>query len=218
MENEIIISIISSGFVSSLVVWLTKTWISERLKDSIKHEYAQKLETYKAELKAVNDVELEKLRSNLNILACERQIEFSKLQEKRTDTIEKMYSLLKDVYLAIEDYTKIFVPVGDKSQEEKRNIVYNTYDSFNKYYHHKIIFLPFETVKSIDQLNKEFVEVFNKFRLGVELKSNEIEKTNVWEELYSLKESMTKSLEKLENDFRLLVGDKSNLKKESKSF
>ena len=45
---ELLGTILTSGAVSALLVWLTKTWISERLKHAIKHEYDEKLETYKA--------------------------------------------------------------------------------------------------------------------------------------------------------------------------
>jgi len=47
---EYILSILSGGLSGSVLVWLAKGWISERLKQSIQHEYAEKLESYKTEL------------------------------------------------------------------------------------------------------------------------------------------------------------------------
>ena len=47
---ETILNIISGGFGGAILVWLFRNWISERLKQSIQHEYSQELETYKAEL------------------------------------------------------------------------------------------------------------------------------------------------------------------------
>ena len=44
MIEEFITSIVSSALVSGAVVWLSKAWISERLKNAIKNEYDQKLE------------------------------------------------------------------------------------------------------------------------------------------------------------------------------
>jgi len=44
------LSIASGGVAGGVIVWLLRGWISERLKQSIQHEYSQKLETYKAEL------------------------------------------------------------------------------------------------------------------------------------------------------------------------
>lgn len=47
---EYLLSILSGGLSGALLVWLAKGWISERLKQSIRHEYAEKLENYKTEL------------------------------------------------------------------------------------------------------------------------------------------------------------------------
>jgi len=67
---DFIVSIISSASVSSLlaiaVVWLSRNWLSERLKRSIEHEYAQKLVAHKSILKAENDVALERLRASIS--------------------------------------------------------------------------------------------------------------------------------------------------------
>lgn len=47
---EYLFSILSGGASGAVLVWLAKGWISERLKQSIHYEYAEKLENYKTEL------------------------------------------------------------------------------------------------------------------------------------------------------------------------
>jgi hypothetical protein len=47
---DAILSVLSGGATGAVLVWLLRDWISERLKQSIQHEYSQKLETHKAEL------------------------------------------------------------------------------------------------------------------------------------------------------------------------
>jgi hypothetical protein len=47
---DTILSILSGGISGALLVLLLRGWISERLRQAIRHEYAQKLETHKAEL------------------------------------------------------------------------------------------------------------------------------------------------------------------------
>ncbi len=47
---EYLLSVLSGGTSGAVLVWLAKGWISERLKQSIQHEYAEKLESYKTEL------------------------------------------------------------------------------------------------------------------------------------------------------------------------
>ncbi len=47
---EFFFSLVSGSIGGVVLVWLAKGWISERLKQSIQHEYAEKLESYKTEL------------------------------------------------------------------------------------------------------------------------------------------------------------------------
>ena len=138
MAKEFLITIITSAAVSSalagLLLWLMKSWISERLKNAIKNEYDQKLETHKSQLKAQSDIEIEKLRSNLSIAATEQNVKFSKLHNDRAEVIANTYSLLKEVFLTVEDYVKIFEPVGDKPIEERRQIAVDAHNEFRGYY------------------------------------------------------------------------------------
>ena len=99
MLETLILQVLSSATVSvalsGILLWLTKSWISERLKNSIKSEYDQKLETHKAQLKAQSDVEIEQLKSRLNRTALEHQVRFTNLDEKRAEVIAETYSLLR---------------------------------------------------------------------------------------------------------------------------
>jgi hypothetical protein len=67
---DAVLSLLGGAFGGGLLVWLFRSWISERLKQSIQHEYAQKLETYKAELNAatqavLHERQLQHLRTSL---------------------------------------------------------------------------------------------------------------------------------------------------------
>lgn len=67
---DTILSILSGGVTGSLLVWLLRGWISERLQQSIRHEYSQKLETHKAELNTriqaiQHENQLQQLRTSL---------------------------------------------------------------------------------------------------------------------------------------------------------
>ena len=78
---------IAGGAVGGLVVFTLRTWISERLKQSISHEYAQKLATFKAELEGQQAREMERFRADLRIAAAEHEIRFSRLHSKTAATI-----------------------------------------------------------------------------------------------------------------------------------
>lgn len=60
----VILSMASGGAVSGLIALFAREWITSRVKGSIEHEYAQKLETYKAKLTAEHDIALERLRAD----------------------------------------------------------------------------------------------------------------------------------------------------------
>ena len=65
--QDYIISILSSAVVSGalvgILIWFSREWMSARIKGSIQHEYNQKLEAHKAQLKAENEVAFLELRS-----------------------------------------------------------------------------------------------------------------------------------------------------------
>lgn len=54
-----------SAAVVTTVMWLMRTWITERLSGSVRHGYDTALESYKADLKAHADAALEQQRSTL---------------------------------------------------------------------------------------------------------------------------------------------------------
>ncbi|MDO8140262.1 MAG: hypothetical protein Q6358_02080 [Candidatus Brocadiales bacterium] len=67
---DTILSILSGSLSGALLVWLLRGWISERLQQSIRHEYSQKLETHKADLNAriqaiQHENQLQQLRTSL---------------------------------------------------------------------------------------------------------------------------------------------------------
>jgi len=103
-----LLSILASASVSvaltAALVWLSKTWISERVKGAIEHEYAQKLETFKSQLKAQNDVAIEQLKtSNTQLLAVHTSASntFGSIHgvahERRLKGIEAVWGAILDV-------------------------------------------------------------------------------------------------------------------------
>jgi membrane protein implicated in regulation of membrane protease activity len=52
---DVLSSAAVSAALSAILIWLSREWISTRLKASIEHEYAEKLETIKAQLHAEHE-------------------------------------------------------------------------------------------------------------------------------------------------------------------
>ena len=213
MLKDFVITIISSAVVSSvlagLLLWLTKSWISERLKNAIKNEYDEKLETHKSQLKAQTDVEIEKLKSRLSITAAEQGVKFSTLHKDRAEVIANTYALLKEVYLTMQDYVKIFEPAGDKPREERRQIAVDAHNAFRDYYPKKLIYLPTPVANKLEDINRELVRTFNEFVYTVDFQRGAGD-ANKWNEIFNrMNGEMQEALQELENEFRKLLGDES---------
>lgn len=135
MIAEFATAIISSAAVSAALVafmlWMTKAWVSERLKNAIKAEYDTKLESHKAQLKseydatleshkaqlkARSDIEIEKLKSTLSITASQRNTSFSHLQTRRVDVIAVAYANLRRLHDSVGAYLNPFEAEGGPSR------------------------------------------------------------------------------------------------------
>ena len=209
MVADFVVPVITSAGVSAALVWLAKSWISEQLKNAIKSEYDQKLETHKAQLKAQSDVEIERLRSQLNITGLEHGVRFSKLHEKRAEVIAETYALLKELSFRVSDFVKIFEPAGDSSRDERRDAAAKSHKEFHSYYTARLIFFPSATASKLEEINIQLVKIFNEFVFTVE-RSKGTDTTSNWIEVFNrVNDEIPIALKELESEFRKLLGDES---------
>ncbi len=205
---DAIFSIGSAALTASGILFLAKTWMSERIKNSIKNEYDQKLETHKAELKAKSDVEIEKLRSQLHVTATEHTIKYSRLYEKRAEIIAETYSTLKALLDALNEYVKPFETSGDPPREDRYKTLVEAHKSFYRAYSSKLIFFPKSVADKLNTINKECVKAGNSFRYFVDVKDKQGD-IKKWIEISDTVENkINEALLELENEFRkILEGD-----------
>ncbi len=204
-------SIVGSTLTSGLIVWLSKSWISERLKNAIKHEYDEKLETLKIQLNAQNSIELEKMKSKLYESSIEHQIKFSKLHDIRAEVIAETYSLLYNLYHAIANYTTKMEFGQTESRERRWELANEAYNTFYKYYQKKVIYLPKETVLNIRIFDTKLEESLRDFRGIVEGNEDDEEAMTTWQDIYKNTNGEIKNtLSQLEDEFRTLLGEKAN--------
>lgn len=124
---ESVVTALSSVLLSGAFLFLARNWLSERLRQSIQHEYAQKLEAHKASLRADHEIALERLRTDasqaraIHDMAAESYLETRRAShERRLQAIEAMWQavrrirttapsivILQDILLP-EEYPKIF--------------------------------------------------------------------------------------------------------------
>lgn len=201
--------ILASIATTSGLVWLVKTVISERLKNAIKSEYDQKLETHKAQLKAQSDVEIEKLKSALSISAAQRNLQFSKLHEQRATVIAEAYSKLKSLYRALRNYTDFYQPVGEPFFKGTQEAAGDAIKAFEDYIDTMMIFIPKTTASKIDVIRAEVTEVYSEFFYNVDL-STDTDRTTTWIDISNkVVGDIRVALTELEDEFRILLGDDS---------
>jgi hypothetical protein len=89
--------IISSGVSTGLLValgFILKNWFLERLKGAIKQEYAKDLEDHKNNLRRETDLELTKLRGNVEVEVKKAELKFSLYSQKQ-------FELYNDLWLRL---------------------------------------------------------------------------------------------------------------------
>ncbi|WP_339419847.1 hypothetical protein [Pseudomonas sp. RL_105y_Pfl1_103] len=107
---EYFLSLLSGGASGAILVWLSKNWISERLKQSIGHEYSRKLEQHKHDYSQ----DLERLRSELNV-QLERAKHYNQVSQLRTSLFfdhqrSAFAALIKKTIELNEEWTKDYDP------------------------------------------------------------------------------------------------------------
>lgn len=219
-NSGFLITVLASASVSSLLavllLFITKTWISERLKNSIRSEYDQKLETHKAKLKADTQVEVEQLKAQLQIINKEHEVRYTRLHEKRAEIISESYTRLKNVHASLGNYVSIFEIAGGSSREERRQIATDAHDAFKNYYSTKLIFFPKKTAKMLEKIDHECVLSFNEFVHFVDEPSARSRADLAkWMQISErVQGEIAEALINLENIFRKLLGDEESTKSE----
>lgn len=199
---------ITGGVVATAIVWLAKTYLSEKIRTQIKHEYDQKLETHKAQIKAQSDVEVEKLRSQLSVAAAERHIRFSNLHEKRAEVIAEVYAALTKVLFAIASYVRMFESSGIPSRADREKTAVDAINAFSDSYRPQKIFIPKTTAVRLDQVFDELRGAHIDCSVAVDHEPQNTERTKRWVDVHKKVEHLAKvAMSELEDDLRKLLGD-----------
>lgn len=101
----------ASGVASAAFVFLAKILS--------KHLLSMDLERFKAELKATNEKELERLRADLRITAFQQETTFAKLHGKRAEVIAELYARLVAVHGAMQ--VMLYPIMHGKEEVEERH-------------------------------------------------------------------------------------------------
>ncbi|WP_150411263.1 hypothetical protein [Xanthomonas sontii] len=211
---QLVLSGALSLALSGALFWLLRSWISERLKSAIKHEYDEKLESHKAQLQAQAAVETERLRSQLSIQATEHAVRFQRLHEKRAEVVEQLYSLLTEAYRKASTFASPVELTGGPGKDEQYIEAHNSLFDFFQYFDRNRIYLPTsELCDSIDQLVEGIRRQIASFGMYTQhkdegLNSKALErKYDAWMRAWEFMEKeVPLAKAKLEDEFRFILG------------
>lgn len=132
MSEEIIrliTSITSGGVAGGVIIYLSRSWLSERLKGSISHEYQMKLESHKAELKAEQQVAIEKIKLESEkenaIRSSAQELLSTSRQASHEIRIEAVQCLWKS-FLELKSSVPTYIQISDFLKDEE-------WDQFNNH-------------------------------------------------------------------------------------
>ena len=180
------------------LAYLAKTLISSKL--------SKEAEAFKIELQGQTDVEIERLKSSLQIAATEHQIRFSKLHDRRALVIAKLYRLL----LEAADAAKFFAAHPDdkgsfKKEAIERHLELFRFFQINKIYLPSVVCALLENYESILRRSVGFIRIY----MSIENPNEQTigEQNKVLQDAWQALEKEIPSIRiELEREFRQMLG------------
>lgn len=117
---EYLLSILSGGASGAVLVWLFKGWISERLKQSIQHEYAEKLENYKTELNS----KIEGIKHDNQVAQLRTSLFFDHQREAYASLITKIAQINTEWMTHYDPDEGLYEPVPSNGRREFESLFY----------------------------------------------------------------------------------------------
>lgn len=174
---------------------------------------ARDTKRFESELKAASDAEIEHLKNQLQLRSIEHQVRFSRLHERRAETIAKLYELLVEALWAAESFLSPAEWVGEPSKKEKHVTAMNKLvDTFRYFDQHKIYFDE-DLCESLDKLLMETRRLVIDFGVWVGFDEHSLtdqsakQKQEAWlANWQAIKKDIPEARRQLEHKFREILG------------
>ena len=215
--TEALWSLITSGLAGAGLVWLLRGWISERLKQSIRAEYEQRLAEHKAQLNRENDVYLAEVRAkheeskqlldhNLELARLEHQVKYAGSYQEILGAIKDVHAKLIEIQRASNSYTNIFESSEGPSKEQRRKEAAKLVSEFWEVFNPRRIFFSEKLDKQVVSYIHTVTDKGIEFMLKVEQNQAEhtiADWTRIDEEVRSQWDTVLRSIRQ---QFRAILG------------
>lgn len=145
--QSILLALGGNAALLLVLAWLARSFGSQLL--------AKDLEKFKSSLTAASCEATERLKHELQLVAHEHQVRFSRLHERRAEVIANLYVLLVEAQWAGQSFVSIIEYEGEPSKEEKYATAMGKFGEFFRTFDKSRIYLPEEVCAQLDQFLAE---------------------------------------------------------------
>ncbi len=142
---EQILGLLSGGIGGAALVWFLRGWITERLKQSIHHEYAEKLESYRTELNA----KIQDIQHRYQINQLRTSLFFDHQRDAYASLLAKISEVNKKWFESYQPDEGLLEPAPSDSWSELKNL-------FNKHQ----LFLDEDGVMAVELIIESYSDSF----------------------------------------------------------
>ena len=141
--QSILLAIGGNAALLVALAWLARSFGSQLL--------AKDLEKFKTSLSTASSEASERLKHELQLVAHEHQVRFSKLHERRAEVITNLYALLVEAQWAGQSFVSVVEFGGEPPKQEKYATAMNKFAEFFRQFDKNRIFLPETVCQQLDE-------------------------------------------------------------------
>lgn len=197
--NTFVTTLTATGFASAAFVFLAKILS--------KHLLSMDLESFKADLRAKNEKELEQLKAELRIAAFQQETTFARLHEKRAEVIAELYAKLAEVHDRMQ---LLLFPSGLNDGEDLRQHrekeASNAAIDFAYYYNTHKIFFEEPLCDLLESFNRDILISWGMHKDGSTASKGEMGSTEREAAWQHLDKQVKPIRNEIEATFRKLIG------------
>lgn len=206
MTEEVIKFLGGTTIFIAAVAWLARSLTG--------HFLSKDVESFKQHLQSESDVELERLRHSLRLIASEHEKQIHILQEQRAAVIAQLYEKLIEFVSAGSSFAALAEWKGEPSKEEKAVILGDKASDFHHYFQIKRIFFSKEVCAKVDAVFQESHAALLTYRSWLAMSKNADGQSSVhqkmdeaWSNAWStMKDKVPLLVAAVEEEFRSLLG------------
>ena len=143
-----------------------------QLEESVKKDFNESIESYKAKLDEELALKIEPLKAELDKNNITHQIQFGFLHQERSKVITELYKKLIELHSAIAHRTAFLHPViedAEKEEQERITRVNQAIFEFNNFYISNKLFFQKDFCGDLDRLFNEYYDKWRDFSFNAQL-------------------------------------------------